>query len=103
MTEEVRDDPDRSRYELFLDRRVAGFAAYRRHGDVLDFTHTEIDEEFEGQGLGSTLIRGALDDARRGGFAVLPHCPFVRAFIEKHEEYADLVPAEQRADFDLST
>jgi predicted GNAT family acetyltransferase len=102
VTEEVRDDPDRSRYELLVDGRVAGFAAYRRRGDVLEFTHTEVDEEFEGQGLGSTLIRGALDDARRDGFAVLPRCPFVRAFIEKHEEYADLVPAEQRADFGLS-
>lgn len=97
----MRDNPERSRYELQLDGRPAGFAAYRRRGDVLDFTHTEVDEDVEGRGLGSILIRAALEDTRRQGLKVLPHCPFVRAFIEKHDEFAELVPADRRAEFDL--
>ena len=64
--------------------------------------HTEIKPEFEGQGLGGALIRNTLDDVRSRGLAVLPYCPFVRGYIDKHrEEYLDLVPVEQRPEFGL--
>lgn len=97
----VRDDPQRSRFEIVTEGRVAGFAAYRLHGDVADFTHTEIDDEFEGRGFGSRLIGAALDQTRAAGRQVLPHCPFVKAYLEKHGEYVDLVPADRRASFGL--
>lgn len=100
-TTTVRDQPDRSRYEILVDDQVAGLAAYRLDGTTISFTHTETDEEFAGQGLGKQLVVGALDDARERGLAVLPHCPFVRSYIAKHEEYLDLVPTDQRARFDL--
>jgi predicted GNAT family acetyltransferase len=103
MTDGVRDNPAESRYEIVADETLAGFASYHLHGDVADFTHTEIADEFEGRGLGSTLIRGALDDARRRGLHVLPYCPFVREFIAKHDEYVDLVPGEQRPTFGLAS
>jgi predicted GNAT family acetyltransferase len=101
VSDEIRDDPARSRFEILVDGRVAGFAAYRRHGDVLDFTHTEIDDRFEGRGLGSRLIEAALERARANGWQALPHCPFVKAYIEKNPEYAELVPADQRPRFGL--
>lgn len=101
MAEDVHEDPDRSRYTITVDGRPAGFTSYHRTDGVTDFRHTEISDEFEGRGLGSTLIAGALDDERRQGFAVLPHCPFVQNFIAKHREYVDLVPADRRAEFDL--
>ena len=97
----VQDDPQRSRFEIRVGDQPAGFAAYHLHGDVADFTHTEIDDAFEGQGLGSRLIRAALDETRAQGRQVLPHCPFVRAFIAKHPEYAELVPAGERPHFGL--
>jgi len=97
----VRDNPEHSRFEIRVGDELAGFAAYRRHGDVSDFTHTEIGDEFEGRGLGSRLIRAALDETRAQGRQALPHCPFVRAFIDKHPEYTDLVPAGERAHFGL--
>ena len=67
----VLDAPDRSRFEINLDGRLAGFAQYRMKDPALIvFTHTEIDDAFEGQGLGSTLVRAALDAARTRGLAV---------------------------------
>jgi predicted GNAT family acetyltransferase len=87
---EVRDDPERSRYEAVVGGTVAGHAAYRMRGDHVVFTHTEIDPEFEGQGVGSALARGALDDVRGKGLGVIAMCPFIGAFIRRHPEYADL-------------
>lgn len=91
MTTEVRDVPSASRYEVTVDGTRAGFAAYRRKGDALVFTHTEIDDAFEGQGVGSALARAALDDVRARGLSVVPQCPFIRAWIDRHPDYADLV------------
>jgi predicted GNAT family acetyltransferase len=87
----VADNPSALRYEIRVGDDLAGFAAYTRLRDVITFTHTEIDPAFEGQGLGSTLARAALDDVRAKGLRVVPRCPFIRAYIERHPEYADLV------------
>lgn len=94
----VTDNPERERYEIAVDGKLAGFAEYRGRGETRTFTHTEVDERFEGQGVGSRLIHDALDDARRQGMHVIPMCPFVRAYIGRHPEYLDLVqPAIRRA------
>jgi uncharacterized protein len=87
----VGDAPDRSRYEAVVGDRVAGFSVYIRDEDTFVFTHTEVDPAFEGEGVGGTLVRGALDDVRRRGGRVVAHCPFVHAFIERHPEYQDLL------------
>lgn len=97
----VSDHPERGRFEIAVDGDLAGFANYHRVGENLDFTHTEIDDRFEGQGLGSTLIRAGLEAARERGMGVLPHCPFVRGFIKRHDEYLDLVPERRRHEFGL--
>jgi uncharacterized protein len=89
---DVADNPAEHRYEARDgDGTVLGFSAYRRSGDVVVITHTEVDDSQEGQGVGSVLVRGALDDIRASGRTVRPQCPFVRAWIDRHEEYADLV------------
>ena len=64
---------------------------YQRRGGRIIFVHTQIDAAYEGQGLASTLARAALDAAREAGEPVIPLCPFIAAYIERHEEYADLV------------
>ncbi|MGY1813526.1 GNAT family N-acetyltransferase [Blastococcus sp. SYSU D00820] len=91
MEPTVQDAPEADRYEIRDGERVLGLAAYRRTGDRVVFTHTEIDPDAEGSGLGSTLVRGALDDVRSRGERVEPRCSFVRGWIERHPEYADLV------------
>ncbi len=68
---------------------------------MIAFNHTEVDDEFEGRGLGSQLAQAALDAARDEGLDVLPFCPFIKAWIGKHPEYLDLVPADQRERFGL--
>lgn len=103
----VVDVPEASRFEIHVDGRVAGFAEYRikpdgAHPGLLVFTHTEIDGKYEGRGLGSTLIRTALDAARDRGVPVRPDCPFVRAYIARHpDEYLALVPTDLRPRLDL--
>ena len=95
------DNPDEHRFELRVGDTVAGFAAYRAGDSVHVFTHTEINPAYEGKGLGSVLIRGALDQVRARGRGVLPVCPFVRSFVERHPDYQDLVPPGDRARFGL--
>jgi uncharacterized protein len=80
---------------------VLGFTEYRMRPGLIAFVHTEVDERHEGEGLASTLIAGALDDARHRDLAVLPFCPFVNDFIKRHREYVDLVPAQYRERFGL--
>jgi uncharacterized protein len=87
----VTDVPEAGRYEARADDRVLGLAAYQRQGDRVVFTHTEVDPDAEGGGVGSTLVRGALDDVRARGLRAVPRCSFVRAWIDRHPDYADLV------------
>jgi hypothetical protein len=99
---EVTDNPQEQRYEIRVDGAVLGLAAYRLRPGLIAFTHTQVDPRLEGQGAGSRLAHEALDDARRRGLAVLPFCPFINGWIERHPEYADLVPAEFRDRFGLA-
>jgi predicted GNAT family acetyltransferase len=97
----VTDNVDEQRYEAHVGDGLAGFVSYRAEPGRIAFNHTEVDDRFEGQGVGSRLASFALDDARERGLAVLPFCPFVKAYIQRHREYAELVPAERRAGFGL--
>jgi len=101
VTVEVHDNPDEQRYEAVVDGELAGFAAYSTQPGLIVFVHTEVKDGFEGHGVGSILIRDALDDARRRGFEVLPFCPFVNSFIAEHREFVDLVPESRRKEFGL--
>jgi uncharacterized protein len=87
----VTDNRDDERFEAHLDGTLAGVAAYRLSDGRIVFTHTEVDDAFEGKGVGGRLVRGALDDVRGRHLQVVPRCPFVRSFIERHPEYADLL------------
>jgi predicted GNAT family acetyltransferase len=84
----VRHNRASSRYELETPHGLA-IAVYRQEGDRLLFTHTEVPRDDEGQGLGSQLVRWALDDARRRGFKIVPACSFVVDFVRRHPEYRD--------------
>lgn len=87
----VRDNSAESRYELVVDGLVRGTLHYRAGPESITLVHTEVDPELEGRGLGSRLVRGALEDIRGRRLRVVPVCPFVSAYLERHPEFADLV------------
>ena len=89
-TDVTRRDAD---YEITVDGRHAGLAAFAEKDGVVVFTHTEVDPAFGGQGIGGRLAQAALDDARSRGLSVVPLCPFIKGWIDKHPDYQDLVRA----------
>lgn len=91
MPTTVTEDRAEHRFEIRVDGELAGFTEFSLDGGVATFPHTAIHEQFEGQGLGKTLIRAALDDARDRGWRIVPQCSFVRGFVDKNPEYQDLV------------
>ena len=91
-----------NRFEIYSDGELAGFAEFKVSNQMISYTHTEIDPKFGGQGLGSQLIKEALDEALNQNLEVAPYCSFVSAYIKKNsEKYLDLVPKSGRNLFDL--
>jgi predicted GNAT family acetyltransferase len=97
----VADNAARERYEIEVDGRLAGFAEYRGGESTRAITHTEVEPELAGRGIGSDLIRGALDDVRERGLRLVPVCGFTRGFLAGHPEYTDLVDPPLRRAFSL--
>lgn len=87
----VADVPEASRYEARIDDRLVGFVVYQRTSGTITFLHTEVLPGSEGGGIGSRLARAVLDDARAQATRVRPVCPFIAAYIRRHQEYADLM------------
>lgn len=87
----LSDNAAAARFEMPVEGHVA-FVTYRRSGDgVINLNHAEVPRELEGKGVGSKLVRATLDQVRSEGLKVVPRCSFVRAFIDRHQEYADLL------------
>ncbi len=87
----VADNAEQRRYEARRGAEVVGFMTYRLEPEWMTLIHTEVDSALEGQGIASRLVAGALDDIRRRGLTIVAICPFVRAYLRRHPEYADLV------------
>lgn len=88
--EQVTDNRAEYEFELDIDG-LRAVAAYQLEDNVIVFTHTLVPKKLEGRGIGSKLIRGALDAARDRGLKVVPQCPFVQAYLDRHAEYRDLL------------
>lgn len=89
---QVTNNASHSRFEIRVeDGELAGYAHYAAGNGVRDFNHTVVHDGFEGQGIGGKLARAALDQTRADGLTVVATCPFVKGWIEKHPEYADLL------------
>ena len=95
MNAEVRNNPTEDRYEVWADGELAGYTQYGLGRGRIAFIHTEVFESYVGTGLGGRLARAVLDDARARGLVVVPYCPFIAGYIERHlDEYRDLVAPE---------
>ena len=88
--EQVTENADQSRFELAVGGNTAVLQYMQRNG-ALYLTHTEVPPELEGQGIGSRIVKHALEQAKSRGMKVAPWCPFVRAYIDRHPEYQSLV------------
>ncbi|CAB4687406.1 MAG: GNAT family N-acetyltransferase [Actinobacteria bacterium] len=94
MSVEVVHEPEQQRYAAYVAAELAGFTEYVVTAEpaLITFVHTEVGDAFGGQGVGGAIARAALDDVRaRGTHRVVPQCPFIRGWIDKHPDYADLV------------
>ena len=87
---DVQNLPSEHRFEIRIGEEVA-FLSYRRSGTTITLVHTEVPDSLRGRGLGDRLAQAALEHAREQGLMVIPVCPFVKAYITKHPEYASLV------------
>jgi uncharacterized protein len=90
----VVNNPDGLQYELWLGQTRVGFLAYRRESGAVVLVHTDVDPAFEGDGLGSRLVAGALADLRSRGLKLVPLCPFVAGYLRRHPEDRDLVVSD---------
>lgn len=97
----VRKNEALRRYEIIVEGELAGFSEYNVLANGMLFTHTEVLPAFEGRGLSSALIRGALQDVRSLHTHVIPVCQFVAAYLRKHPEDHDLVAPESRRAFGI--
>jgi predicted GNAT family acetyltransferase len=88
---DVRDNPARRRYELFVDGELSGLADYRERDGVVTVVHSEVDRAHRGQGLGNELAQRTLDQLRARGVKVVPACPFFARYVSEHHEYDDLI------------
>ncbi|BCJ44247.1 N-acetyltransferase [Actinoplanes ianthinogenes] len=93
----VTDVPEKGRFEARDESGApAGVLTYQVTGPIVVYTHTEVDPAFERQGVGSALARAAMDDARAKARTVVPMCPFVAEWLDKHPEYESLVARTTR-------
>ena len=90
----VTENPAEHRFEITLGPTRLGHARYVDKGGRRIFVHTEVDPAHEGHGYASTLVRAALDDAREHGTLIVPLCPYVADWIERHPDDADLVDTD---------
>jgi predicted GNAT family acetyltransferase len=86
----VIDNKEKERFEIDLDGKIA-LIDYSEQNGVVAMTHTEVPQEFEGKGVGSKLVKGALDLVKNENKRVRPLCTFVAAYIKRHPEYESLV------------
>lgn len=87
----VIDNKERNRFEIPLDDGEVAFADYQRLNGAVLFPHTVVPEAYEGQGLGSQLVKAALATAREEGLKVMPQCAFFASYMKRHPETHDLL------------
>ena len=87
------DNQEENRFELWVGDERAGTLEYSTLPEAVVLIHTEVDPAFEGKGLGSRFVHDVLADIRSRGLMVVPQCSFVRSYLRRHPDEADILPA----------
>lgn len=85
----VENNRAEHQFEINLDGAKA-LIAYKKNGEVYDLHHTEVPAQFEGKGIGSALVKGALEQIKADGAKIIPSCPFIASYLKRHQEYQEL-------------
>jgi uncharacterized protein len=91
----VRNNTESGSYDAVLGERVVGMIVYEHRDNRVIFSHTIVEPEFREHGVGTALVRGALDDLRANGMSLTNYCGFVSDFIADNPSYASLLDAHQ--------
>lgn len=83
--------PEENAYAISLDGEEVGYTYYAEEAGQRIFFHTEVDDEYEGQGLASKLVLAAGNDTREAGLRIVPVCPYWKKWVEEHDDFADVV------------
>ena len=86
----ITHDIEAKRFETAIDDHI-GYISYQEQDDKLVYDHTIVPQALGGRGVGSALVKHALNYARENGKKVVPQCSFVSSYISKHPEYQDLL------------
>ena len=89
-TGQVTHNESARRFEMPVTGGLA-VLDYQRTAGQIDLLHTLVPPQDEGNGHGTTLVQAAFDYARGANLKVVPTCPFVKAFVEKHPDQRDIV------------
>jgi uncharacterized protein len=92
----VKINTHKHQFDLRTDGKLSFVTYEETTDDTLTLLHTEVDPDLEGQGIGTALVRGTLDYIRANDLYMIPSCPFVKRFVERHPEYQDLVSPDSR-------
>jgi predicted GNAT family acetyltransferase len=88
--EKLRIDAVSNRLELDIAESTA-FIEYKLSGHTLFLIHTEVPHELEGKGVGGAIVQKALQYAKDNDYKIVPICPFVQSYLQRHKEWNDIV------------
>jgi predicted GNAT family acetyltransferase len=86
MEPRVVENVELQQYELYVGDDLAGVIAYSPRNGAVKLLHTEIEPAFKGRGLGDAIVAATLQDLQERGLRMIPVCPFVRSYLERHPE-----------------
>jgi predicted GNAT family acetyltransferase len=90
MEKKVIHEEENERFVIYKDGKEA-YVEYTPSEGEFDLYHTHTDPELRGQGLAAQVVRAALEYIKENNMKVVPTCSYVQSFLEKNEEYKELV------------
>ncbi|HZG29860.1 hypothetical protein SAMN05421890_1690 [Ensifer adhaerens] len=90
---DIREETSHSggRYVATLEGHEAEMTYSRASPHLIIIDHTGVPDALRGKGAGQALAAHAVEEARAGGWKIIPLCPFFKAQLGRHPEWADVI------------